>query len=581
MAEVRLATTSTAGLRRLGVHDQRVIALHRQLTTILGNRLGRQHAQLLARPDVGPGGDSIDWYAARSGAARPLDQLPEAERQPVETLLRQLRAEIGQLAAKMKREGGSAELAGHMLELAAITPTGTPVWVVDGQPVLVLWGHADEAQAVPDAPAMMLPPASAVPAVATVAPAATPASDASPDEAGADVEAGEGLVADDADSAAAPAVASEPPPSETAGATALGAIPVRRRGGWLPWLLPLLLALLLAWLVWKAMQPLQPVIVEKPSSPLPAADDPLAVEQEREKMLRDQIAELTKQRDERLALCKPEPQPPTPVIPPPPEVTQVEPPKTEAPKADEKAEAKPPAKKETPKKEPPKQEHKSPAVAPPVVPPPVPPKPASPSSSNCPTEYPPGKKPMVVFVVDGSGSMRDSIPGGSTRMEAAKDAVEKVVGGLAPPVELGLIDFSDCDTVNNQGRYYYDDRQRMLGQVRAMTPRRGTPLAYSIKRAGDMMTTRGGREATIVVVTDGDDTCPGRGDPCTVARQVKQEKPNVTINVIDVSGGADSATAQCIASAGGGKVLTPNSAMDMKVKMQQATRLPDIRACKP
>jgi Mg-chelatase subunit ChlD len=211
--------------------------------------------------------------------------------------------------------------------------------------------------------------------------------------------------------------------------------------------------------------------------------------------------------------------------------------------------------------------------------PPVPPKPAP--RSDCPTEYPPGKKPMVVFVVDASGSMRESIPGGSSRMQAAKDAVAQVVGGLAPPVELGLIDFADCERVNNQGRYYYDDRPRMLGQVQGLSPQRGTPLGASIKRAGDMMTTRGGREATIVVVTDGDDTCPGRGDPCEIARQVRQEKPNVTINVIDVSGGAGTATARCIASAGGGKVLTPNSAMDMKTKMQQATRLPDTRTCKP
>ena len=123
MAEVRLATTPAAGLRRLGVHGQQVVGMHRQLTAILGNRLGRQHAQLFARPDVSPAGDTIDWYASKPGPAAALDQLPAGERQSAETLVRQLRAEIGQLAEKMKREGGSAELAGHMLELAATTTT--------------------------------------------------------------------------------------------------------------------------------------------------------------------------------------------------------------------------------------------------------------------------------------------------------------------------------------------------------------------------------------------------------------------------------------------------------------------------
>ena len=82
-----------------------------------------------------------------------------------------------------------------------------------------------------------------------------------------------------------------------------------------------------------------------------------------------------------------------------------------------------------------------------------------------------------------------------------------------------------------------------------------------------------------MVISDGADTC-GR-DPCAAARAVKAKRPNVAINVIDVSGGDGRATAQCIAGATGGKVLTPNSTLDMKNKVQQATRLPDTRNCQP
>jgi hypothetical protein len=576
MAEVRLATTPAAGLRRLGVHGQQVVAMHRQLTAILGNRLGRQHALLFARPNISPGDDSIEWYAGKAGPAQALADLPVADRQPLETLHRQLLAEIGQLAQKMKREGGSAELAGHMLDLATVTPRGAPVWVVAGQPVLVLWGHADEAQAVPDAPAVMPPPASAV-SPASVSPASVPPARVPPASVPAAGAPGMAVPPAAAATEAASASAAGASGGASSGANrpaaaALGAPPAR--GGWLPWLLPLLLLLLLAWLAWRAMQPLAPVVVERPSPAPPAAADPLAPEQERERTLREEIARLTALRDEQLAQCKPLP-PPEPVAPPP-QVTEA-PPKPEPPKP------------EPPKKEPPKVQAKpKPEPKQPVKPeepkvavvPPVPPQPA-PSRKDCPLEYPPGKNPQVVVVVDASGSMRERISGGTSRMQAAKDAVEQVVGGLAPPVELGLIDFSDCNTINNQGRYSYEQRPSMIGQVRSLSPQRGTPLARSIQRAGNMMTSRPGREGTIVVITDGDDTCPGSGDPCAMARQVRQQKPNVTINVIDVSGGAGTATAKCIASAGGGIVLTPGSAADMKTKMQQATRLPDTRTCKP
>ena len=54
MSDIRIATTTAAGLRRLEVHGQPVVAMHRQLAAILGNRLGRQHALLLSRPQIDP-----------------------------------------------------------------------------------------------------------------------------------------------------------------------------------------------------------------------------------------------------------------------------------------------------------------------------------------------------------------------------------------------------------------------------------------------------------------------------------------------------------------------------------------------
>ena len=121
MSEIQI--TTTLRFRRLGVHGQAVVEMHRQLAAILGNRLGRQHAQLLSRPEIDGCDGSIAWYSAPLGPVRKLADLPGAERQPIETLRRQLLAEIAQLAQKMKQEGDSAELVAHMLDLALITPS--------------------------------------------------------------------------------------------------------------------------------------------------------------------------------------------------------------------------------------------------------------------------------------------------------------------------------------------------------------------------------------------------------------------------------------------------------------------------
>ena len=140
--------------------------MHRQLAAILANRLGRRHAQLLSRPELAVTDDAVSWYSELSGPVRMLADLSEAERRPIETLRRQLLADIAELVRKMKGEGDSAELAAHTLELAVTTPPDGADYVVGAHPVLVLWGHAAEGQAVPEAPTLKAP--SATPIAATL-----------------------------------------------------------------------------------------------------------------------------------------------------------------------------------------------------------------------------------------------------------------------------------------------------------------------------------------------------------------------------------------------------------------------------
>ena len=361
-----------------------------------------------------------------------------------------------------------ARLVAHMLELATITPSGDAAYAVGEQPVLVLWGHATEGQAVPEAPKFAVPPP------------VTPARGISPElpsEAAADA------APPPAPAATTPPVASAAQAADTETVAAMGAA---GRRGWLPWLLPLLLLSLLAVLVWRALQPLPPIVVERQAPAPPPPADPIPAEQDREKALRAELAELTKARDERLALCKPiaPPPAPEPVAPPePPKVTELAPPPP-LPKprpAPPKAEAKP-------KPEPPKAEAKP-------TPPPEPPKhvamapmpPPAPPRSKCDLDVKPGDEPEVVIVVDGSGSMGEPYAGAPSKMSLAKDAIDNMVTGLPPSVDAALIDFSGCDQVRLDKFFPQPERPTLLREVRSLQPDRGTPLARSIQRAGNIV----------------------------------------------------------------------------------------------
>ena len=123
--------------------------------------------------------------------------------------------------------------------------------------------------------------------------------------------------------------------------------------------------------------------------------------------------------------------------------------------------------------------------------------------------------------------------------------------------------------------YGADERPTLLGEVNAVSPERNTSLAASITRGGGAAPSRS--PSIMVVVSDGGDTCGG--DPCAAARAAKAAKPDLTINVIDLSGGTDGGVLRCVADAGGGKVFTPSSAGQMSTQLQQATGQPDAAGC--
>jgi uncharacterized protein with von Willebrand factor type A (vWA) domain len=181
-----------------------------------------------------------------------------------------------------------------------------------------------------------------------------------------------------------------------------------------------------------------------------------------------------------------------------------------------------------------------------------------------------------MVVIDGSGSMQDSFAGAPSRIEAAKDSIADVVTSLHKDIKTGLVSFTDCGETSTPQKYGYSQRPELLSRVRGVSPSRGTSLANSIRRAGNAAKSVG--PATVVVVSDGEDTCGG--DPCAAARALKAQKPMLKINVIDLSGGR-SAVLQCVASATGGRVFTPRNAAQMTEEMQEATGQPDASACNP
>ena len=314
----RIAVSLRGQMRALASQGIFATDCYEQLKSILLQKLGPDHAALLAEPQHNAEGNSVDWYAEGNGTAIPLTELSEPDAQALRARAGALAADIAGLSSDLTADAQARQaLSGQLLRLALQHPADEDIWSVDGQPVLINWGFA-------------------------------------PGSVGAqpqDLTRLGGVL----------------PPAPPAPMPVAAPVTVPPRSGCLPWLLPLLLLLLLLWLLGAALGLLP--------SPLPAGCLPVdrsALEAEKQKAAanEDQLALLWRQLKERAALCKPvvkpimpnyeqkaeEPKQPDPeVVEPFLGETPVEPPKVaEAPKPKPKPEPKPQPKEEPQPVEPPK-----------------------------------------------------------------------------------------------------------------------------------------------------------------------------------------------------------------------------------
>lgn len=537
MASPSLTLPFDGAWRRLAAQSRPALDEHEKLTALIRGRLGAADAGLLAVPTFDAWtDDSSAWQSAGGGALQPASDT-SGHFAAI--------ARIQALADGLEPQGEAGRIAAHALRLAVITPTDAPAYFEDattGAPVLANWGLAAPGQSTPDltAPTAPTPPASAV-AAETQDVAETPAS------------------------------------------------PADGRRGWvalLPWLVTAGLAGLAIWLGLALAEP-TPTVDVATTPPAAPAPDPLPDLITRLADLDAAIGQAGEAEERFGKACiahAPTPTPPTVVeAPPPAPLDEPPPPRAETPPVI--AEVTPtPA---PPRRPPglidplPRAVERAPLSPPRIQPTPAPPPviaeapPPAATPERCSPTWRAGREPRMVFVVDGSGSMRERIPGASSRIGAAKQSIGRVVRSLHKDIRIGMVSFSDCGATDNTGYYSAPERGRLIREVESIQPGRATSLAASIRRGAALANRRA--ETVLVVLSDGADTC-GQ-DPCAAAREAKRQKPGLTINVIDLSGGKSGRVLQCIAGAGGGKVYAPGSAQQMADQIQQATGQPDASGC--
>ena len=142
----------------------------------------------------------------------------------------------------------------------------------------------------------------------------------------------------------------------------------------------------------------------------------------------------------------------------------------------------------------------------------------------------------AMIVLDGSGSMGRSgyALNAEPRIDQARAALGRALPLVSPSRPLGLMtygagDGASCDSARVRVAPAPGTATAILSEVATMRTEGETPLAQAVATAAAALDhTR--RPATIVVVTDGLDTCGG--SVCNTARILAGEGANTTIHVV-------------------------------------------------
>lgn len=187
----------------------------------------------------------------------------------------------------------------------------------------------------------------------------------------------------------------------------------------------------------------------------------------------------------------------------------------------------------------------------------------------------------IALILDASGSMNAKLPEGRTRIEAAKAAVEEIIGKLPADVRIALRAYghqsptSKHDCQDTELMVGFDglaaNKESILAKSRSIKAQGYTPITYVIKLAAEDVGKEDAKPHVVILVSDGKETC--KGDPCATAKALAEADASLVIHTIGFA--VDAAAKyqlQCIARVARGSYYDADSAGKLATALGEAAK---------
>lgn len=187
---------------------------------------------------------------------------------------------------------------------------------------------------------------------------------------------------------------------------------------------------------------------------------------------------------------------------------------------------------------------------------------ASPLVAKTPAQNDP-KPPLLYFILDASGSMWGELPDKSRKIAVARSVLRDFLAGDFQGQSLAFRiyghrqkgDCRDSELVFPPGQAQAA-KTRVVPLFDRINPKGKTPIIYSLQQAAKDLK---GREAEIILITDGLETCDG--DPCDLIKQWQKQHLSLKIHVVGLGlTETEHAALACLATTSGGSFHAASSA---------------------
>lgn len=184
-----------------------------------------------------------------------------------------------------------------------------------------------------------------------------------------------------------------------------------------------------------------------------------------------------------------------------------------------------------------------------------------------------GTPAPLVLVLDASGSMWGQVKG-EAKIVGARRVVGELAAGLEDARPIALVAYghrreADCADIETVAPLAPLDRPALQRTVDRLNPKGKTPITAAVEHALGLAPPG----ATVVVVTDGLETCGG--DPCATVRAARQRGAEFVLHVVGLDVGAeDVSSLECAAQAGGGLYLPAADSGELAAALETVVTLP-------